>query len=125
MKLSNQSIFLRSSLASIITIGYIGFAYVNKQYPRNVPYGTFVVFLPILYGIFGLVNHFVIRNIGIEYSLVVGGLFGLMLSIVGRFIFNLPSILFNFTTDTEYMVHIYAIILYALILRYVITPITS
>ena len=52
-------------------------------------------------------------------------IFGLLLSIIGRFSLNLPIKLFNFTKNTAYQVHIYAIILYAIIFRGIITPLIN
>ena len=46
MKLKkNLKVFFISSFISIITLGYIGFAYNNKNRPPTIPYELF----PILY----------------------------------------------------------------------------
>ena len=52
-------------------------------------------------------------------------IFGILLSIIGRFGLDLPIKLFNFTKKTSYKVHIYAIILYAIIFRFIITPLIN
>jgi hypothetical protein len=118
------TVFIISSFVSLITLGYLGFAYIGKKCPLNVPYDLFLFFIPLLYGIGGLINYKVIENVGLRYSFVVGGLFGLLLSLVGRFKLHLPTLIFNFTKKTEYMVHIYAVILYAIIFQLIITPLT-
>lgn len=88
---------------------------------KNINFETIIIIIPFLYGIAGIANYNVTRK-NKNYSLIVGAVFGLMLSVFGRFIFHLPIKLFNFTSDNEYMVHIFAIIFYALLFRFVITP---
>ena len=121
----NLNIFLISSFISIITLGYIGFAYNNKNRPQTIPYELFPIFIPLLYGIFGLINYYIITDYGNNYSIIVGMLFGILLSIIGRFGLDLPIKLFNFTKNTSYNVHIYAIIMYAIIFRLLVTPLTN
>jgi hypothetical protein len=119
------TIFIISSFVSIITIGYLGLAYNKQNRPSNIPYELFPVFIPILYGIFGLVNYYAIIKYGTNCSFFVGMLFGLILSLIGRFGLNLPKLLFNFTETTQYKVHIYAIFIYASIFQFIITPLTN
>ena len=123
--MKNTRVFIISSIVSLITLGYLGVAYMRKGYPSTVPYKLFILVIPVAYGLFGIINKYVIKRFGIEYSLVVGALFGLILSSIGRFVLNLPQLLFNFTKETEYQVHLGAILLYACILRYIITPLTT
>lgn len=118
----NINIFLISSFISIITLGYTGIAYKNNNHPSTIPYELFPIFIPLLYGIFGLINYYIITNYGNNYSTIVGMVFGILLSIIGRFGLNLPIKLFNFTKNTSYKVHVYAIIMYSVIFRWVITP---
>jgi hypothetical protein len=119
------NIFIISSFVSLITIGYVGQAYTNRGCPANVPYELFPIFIPLLYGIFGLVNYYVTEKFGSKYSFLVGMLFGLLLSFIGRFGLNLPELIFDFTKKTEYKVHIYAMVLYAGIFQFLITPLTD
>ena len=116
---------LISSSISIITLGYIGFAYKNNNRPPKIPYELFPIFIPLLYGIFGLINYYIISNYNNNYSFIVGMIFGILLSIIGRFGLDLPIKLFNFTKKTSYKVHIYAIIMYAIIFRFIITPLIN
>mgnify|MGYP003969578877 FL=1 len=119
------NIFLISSFISIITLGYIGIAYNKKNRPSNIPYELFPIFIPLLYGIFGVINYYIISKYGNNYSIIVGMVFGILLSIIGRFGLDLPIKLFNFTKKTSYKVHIYAIIMYAIIFRSLVTPLTN
>ena len=119
------NIFIISGFFSIITLSYIGVAYSKNACKSTIPYELIIVFMPLLYGIFGLVNYYVIMNYGLQYSFIVGMIFGLFLSIVGRFKLNLPILIFNFTKKSEYKVHIYATLLYACIFQLIISPITT
>lgn len=122
---TNINIFLISSFISIITLGYIGIAYNNKHRPSSIPYELFPIFIPLLYGIFGVINYYIISNYGNNYSIIVGMGFGILLSIIGRFGLDLPIHLFDFTKNTSYQVHIYATIMYAIIFRSLVTPLTN
>ena len=122
MKLNKYiNIFMVSSLVSLITISYLGLAYLKRPVLRL----ELLLMLPLLYGLFGIINYKVVEKKGWKYSFIVGSLFGLLLSLIGRFRLNLPTKLFNFTKKTEYKVHIYAIILYAGIFQFIITPLTQ
>ena len=113
------NIFIISGFVSLITIGYIGRAFINKKCPTTIPYSVFLI-IPLLYGIFGVLNYY----LELKYSIVIGMIFGLSLSLIGRFNLNMPQLIFDFTKETEYKVHIIAIILYACIFRLIITPLT-
>ena len=122
---TNLNVFFISSFISIITLGYIGIAYNKKNRPSTIPYELFPIFIPLLYGIFGVINYHIISNYGNNYSIIVGMIFGILLSTIGRFVLDLPTNLFNFTKNTSYKVHIYAMIMYAVIFRLLVTPLTS
>jgi hypothetical protein len=121
----NITVFLISSFISIITLGYVGNAYSNKNRPSTIPYELFPIFIPLLYGIFGVINYYIISNYGNNHSIIVGTVFGMLLSTIGRFGLDLPIKLFNFRKNTSYKVHIYAIIMYAIIFRLLVTPLTN
>ena len=108
-------IFITSSLISLITLSYLNLAFIKNNYPQNINYKLFPIIIPLLYGIFGVINHHIISKYGNNSSIFVGILFGLLLSIIGRFGLNLPIKLFNFNKSTQYRVHIYAIIIYSII----------
>jgi hypothetical protein len=120
-----MTVFVLSSVVSIITLWYIGVAFRKHGSPAKVPYHLFLIFIPLAYGIFGVLNYYVIQNFGYRFSFLVGMLFGLILSIIGRFGLDLPTLIFDFTRKTEYHVHIYAIVLYAGIFQLVLTPLTK
>jgi len=122
---NNINVFIISGFVSLITLWYVGFAYVAKKCPLNVHFELFPIFIPLLYGIFGLLNYYIIQNYGNNYSIGVGMVFGILLSIIGRFGLDLPVKLFNLTTNTSYKVHIYALIMYAVIFRMIITPLVN
>jgi uncharacterized membrane protein YeaQ/YmgE (transglycosylase-associated protein family) len=121
----NILIFLISSFFSIITIAYIYISFNKSHHPIETQFEMMVLFLPIIYGIVGVINYYIIENYGDNFSLFVGAIMGLLLSMVGRFILDLPQKIFNFNKNNEKQVHIYAMILYAIILRFIITPVSK
>jgi len=116
-----ESFIVGSSLPSfIITLSYIGNAYrKNKQ---DINYELLAVFIPAALGIFNVINMKIVEQYGINSSLIVGGIAGLIFSLVGRFKLELPKKIFNI--KDEYKVHLMAPVLYALIFRFIITPLT-
>ncbi len=56
--------------------------------PSTIPYELFPIFIPLLYGIFGLINYYIISKYGNNYSIIVGMALGILLSIIGRFGFT-------------------------------------
>jgi energy-converting hydrogenase Eha subunit A len=117
-------IYLATSALSIITLSYLGIAYHLKNKPKDIPFEYFPVIIPIFYGITGIIIYQLKRKYNIP-SYILGAIVGLLLSLIGRFILQLPTKLFNFTKDNEYQVHIYAIILYGFIFQFISTPFTK
>ena len=119
------NVFLITSIISLITLGYLGIAFLNKGRPSSVKYELMVLVIPILYGILGVINYKIINKYGNNSSIILGIFVGLCFSLIGRFILNLPVILFDLTKNNEYRVHIIAMIMYGLIFRFIITPLTN
>jgi|TARA_B110000967_G_scaffold146433_1_gene149891 membrane protein CcdC involved in cytochrome C biogenesis len=117
--------FIISYTASTITLIYLGVAFNKSNRPIDIPYELFPILLPFMYGIFGIINYYTISNYGYYYSYIIGIIFGLLLSIIGRFGLNLPVKIFNFTKSNEYQVHLYAMLIYAVIFQFIITPLTT
>jgi hypothetical protein len=108
----------------LITMVYVGMAFNRSGRLSSVPYELFPVFIPVLYGIYSIINYYVVKSYGVNSSLIVGIVFGLMLSTIGRFGLDLPRKIFGFTKSNAHMVHLYAAALYAMIFRFVVTPVT-
>ena len=104
---------------------YVGHAFNTRGRPNNIPYELFPIFIPFIYGLFGILNYIAISQYGDNMSLVVGGIFGILLSFIGRFYLDLPQKMFNFTSNNEHMVHLYAFFLYAIVFRGIMTPILN
>ena len=119
------NVFIISGFVSLLTLTYIGSAYSTNGCPSTINYELFPVFIPFMYGLFGLLNYYIIKTLGVRYSFIVGMLFGLVLSTIGRFLLNLPVLIFNFTKKTEHTVHMYAVVLYAAIFQFILTPLTT
>ena len=120
----NVELFLVGSSLPVvfITMIYVGSAYRRSGRPAGIPYELFPIVIPLFYGIFSIVNYHAIK-VNINYALLVGATMGLLFSFMGRFGLSLPQKIFGFTTETEGRVHLFAIMLYALIFRFVLTPI--
>ena len=116
--------FIVSSSVLVFIFTYLYLIITYKSNTNNkIAIENLLFPIPILYGIFGTINYIIIRKFDCDnYSLLVGGLFGLILSIIGRFIFDLPNKLFNIKKEKEYIVHIVAFVSYALIFRIILTP---
>jgi hypothetical protein len=122
------TVFLISSSLPVflITMTYLGLAYEANGRPSNVPYELFPIFIPFLFGIFGVINYVIIQTQkSNNISILLGALFGFILSLIGNFGMNLPDILFKMKSSDIYTVHIYAPIIYALIFRFILTPLTN
>jgi hypothetical protein len=102
----------------IITYTYLIYSYISNNKPKSIPITKILFMIPIIYGLAGIINYHYIK-----YSYIVGALFGLILSIFGRYIYNLPVLIFNLKKNNEYKVHIIAIILYSLIFQFILSPI--
>lgn len=111
-----------SLIVFAITITYIGIAYRKAGRPIDIPFELFALFIPLSFGIFGIINYYVIKKYNKNYSLLVGLSLGILFSIMGRFGMNLPQRIFGHTKENEFMVHIYASIIYPLIFRFILTP---
>jgi len=117
-------IFLISSSLPmfIVTMTYIGLAFRAKGRPSDVPYEFVPVIIPLLLGIFGVINYYAVEKYNKNASLVVGILFGLVLSTFGRSQ-GVPIKLFDLTAENQYRIHIAAALYYATIFRFIITPV--
>lgn len=118
-----KTFIVSSSLpAFLVTMTYLGIT-SNRKNTQILPYEHIALIIPLLYGIFGVINRYVIDYFDNDwYALIVGALFGIFLSIIGRFYMDLPQQLFGFTAENEYQVHIYASVLYAFIARFIMIP---
>lgn len=124
MYIEYLKIFIISSsfLVFLITFLYLGISYKINGRPNNIPYEMIVIIVPLLFGIFGIINYYIIKKYNDKnYSIIVGLIFGLLLSLIGRFYLKLPSKLFKL--KNENIVHIIAMIIYGFIFRVILSPI--
>jgi hypothetical protein len=115
-----QSFLIGSSIFStFITLSYVGMA--NIKFKGLLNYEIFSIILPILFGIFNIFHYILLQNTKNDmYSLLIGLIFGLTLSIIGRFGLDLPIKIFGFSKENEYQVHLYASVIYPLIFYFII-----
>ena len=109
-----------SSLPSVLVSNlYIGLANSKKDIIKR--YEFFPLGIALLFGIYNVLNYLLYKEINNDLSaIIIGLLYGLTLSSIGRFGMDLPSRLFDFTKTNEYMVHVYAAILYAGVFYFII-----
>ncbi len=136
--------FIRGSsiVAALPTLMYIGFhqnanrigalALASTPGVReflSIPYEAIVLGILVAYGLTYKIMRLLHRaEDGVDESvsgvptktLIVGGaILGLTLSIIGRFVLNLPVKMFHMSPSRAHLVHPIAIVLYALIFLYV------
>ena len=68
----------------------------------KIPYEVIPIIIPLGFGIVGTIN----------YNIFIGLFYGLILSYIGRFYLDLPTILFNIDKNDHHIVHLYAIVIY-------------
>lgn len=132
-----------SVLASLPTLAYIGFYQRRNrlnllnnlsessekalQNFLSIPYESIVVGVSIAYGLMYTIlkkgdtsdaDVVTEQTFHTQRVIVLGSMLGLILSLIGRFQFDLPSKLFGIV-DKQYSVHIVAPILYIFIFLYV------
>ena len=109
-----------SSLPSVVVSNfYIGMANYKKNIIKR--YEFFPLGVALLFGLYNIINYMLYKRLKNDSSAIISGvLFAISLSFIGRFIFDLPTRLFNFTRKNEYIVHIYASILYSFIFYFII-----
>lgn len=120
METSNiiNSFIIGSSITStFVTFTYL--IYFNKKNKSDIDYFSITPFLSIAFGCVAVVNYLVLQKYkNINYSLLVGAVFGFTLSLIGRFVLKIPKKTFKLNNESEYIVHVVATILYSLIMRY-------
>lgn len=116
--------FITGALTSLLTIAYVGRAYYKAGSPPDVPFRTIALTLPILYGLANYILVVRLKN-SRAGAFAVGLVFGLLLSLFGRFMLDLPQKIFGFSPDREWVVHGSAMALYAVIFGVVLRWLNS
>ena len=108
-----------SAISTLVSNLYIGMANSKKDIIKR--YEFFPLGIALLFGFYNIINYLLYKRLKNDSSTIISGiLFAITLSSIGRFIFDLPTRLFHFTKQNEYMVHIYASILYSFIFLIII-----
>ena len=110
--------------AAAVPILYSIFYFADLGEIRNIPFQFFPLYLPIIFGLWNMIDHLIgkrcpikNRNLHLWFN---GILLGFILALVGVFIVHLPTLLFGLTGGWEYSPLIIIPILYGLIWRYII-----
>lgn len=121
--------FSIGTLVSVITLGYVSQAWSRKGKDSSVPIENIVIGIPLFYGITNVVAVYYVKSNNIEGTRanvtigIFGAIMGLIFSLYGRNVLNLPQKIFGFTEENDWQVHIYAAILYFFIFSLVIANI--
>lgn len=109
-----------SSLPSVLISNlYIGIANARKGIVKR--YEFFPLGVALLFGTYNVINYLLYKKIKSDMSAIIMGIaYGLTLSSIGRFGMDLPFKLFDFTRANEYMVHVYASILYSGVFYFIV-----
>ncbi len=119
--------FSLGTLASLITIAYVGQSWKTKGKRRkDVPIENIMIGVPLFYGFTNLIAvEFVERQkiTGWKINVTIGlfgAAMGLLFSLFGRNNLGLPEKIFGLSEKDSYKVHIYAPILYFAIFSIVV-----
>ena len=124
MKSSLKYFIVGSSLPiCLITLLYNGKAFSDAGRPSDMPYEIIPIFDPLVFGVMNVLMN--VLQGGWWIPLVVGALTGMIFSSIGRFKFGLPTRFFKFNAKNEHYVHLYAVILYALIFKFVVQNVNN
>lgn len=113
MKKILLAFIIGSSLPAVLTSNlYIGGANASKNIIKR--YEFYPLILSALTGLANVVNYKIYEKYQNELIPVITGIsFGIFVSSIGRFMFDYPVKMFSFTRENEWLVHVYAAILYA------------
>ncbi len=119
--------------STIITMSYTGNAYRTSGRPKDVPFEMIPISIAIMFGLFNMLNIY-LQNVlkdqlKFQYSnyavaASVGALMGLTFSFAGRFGIDLPTKIFKIKKN-QWVVHVIAPILYALIFSIIVQPLNQ
>jgi H+/Cl- antiporter ClcA len=120
---NNIHAFILSSSLPVfaITMGYLSYNYAKNDQPKEIAIELYSLGVPLLFGIMGVINYNLIK-FGSANSLLLGALFGVALSLVGRYYFDIPEKLFKMHKDKQKVVHMYSPVLYSFIFYFILSP---
>lgn len=64
-----------------------------------------------------------VKNASPEWCLLIGAVAGFKVSLIGRFGFRIPSLMFGMTSDDAWKVHVIVPMVYALVFRFYVYPV--
>ena len=122
LKKSLLSFWIGSSIVSgLVSFGYIGAGFsrwrLSGDWNITTDVNNFEWMIGgvlILLGIFNVIAQNLVAWGGYWWNLIIGALFGLTLSVIGRG-YNFPVRVFDFPADSDWLVHPAAMALYAII----------
>ena len=114
-----------SYIAVFVTFVYNAIAFATAGRPSFVPYEHFPLAVPLLVGAANVLNVALRERFGLAAApAIAGAMLGIVMSLIGRFVYDLPIVFFGFSPQNEHWVHVIAAVLYATIFTATITPLT-
>lgn len=110
--------------ALFLTLMYTMLYCCSSTNIQTFPAQFFVMYIPVLFGITNCLYKWVgdccpIKDFNLRLW-VTGGILGLIVALFGVFVFNIPSLLFNFSGILVYFPLIFMPIVYGAIFRYIV-----
>lgn len=112
-----------SIICTIITFTYNGLAFRNSGNRKDIPYELIPILVCVLFGFSNMIGYILGLNWFMYF--VLGAITGILFSLIGRFGFALPTKMFGFESDKQYIVHIVAAFLYSAIFGFIVFPVTN
>jgi len=113
-----------SFAVTFVTVAYLSYGYDHANDPPAHPSkDTLEIGARLMYGVANVIN--VALGNTVIGAAVVGAWLGEILSLVGRFGFNLPTRVFNMQEKDAWRVHAIAPIIYALIFVLIVRPLNA
>lgn len=113
--------------ATAITFAYLGTAQHRARHPVK-DYEAIPFVVPLVIGSMNAVSVAVqqrYRTSPLKTQLVFGAATGLVMSLVGRYGFSMPKLLFGLKPDKEWIVHLVAPVFYAAIFGAILYPLNK
>ncbi len=104
--------FIFGMLAAYVPIMAISSTFKDKMDKNGINYASFVRWTPFMFGIINAVFMALFRSLGIHNFIVIGAIFSIIYSGIGRFYAKIPTLLFEMKDPN--MFHLYALVTWTL-----------
>ncbi len=111
--------FLIGTFTSFVPLYLMSYQFDDKDCIKNAfSFPNAVRTLPIFFGISGVVAFYLFRLLGIHNFFLIGVIFAIYYSSIGRFYANIPTRVFEL--ENPNMFHVYAVIIWGLFFGFIV-----